>query len=99
MNRTVYTRRKQPHFQHIGGAFSITIMLHDAIPKIAIAELQEKRKVQLSEVSMSLSKQERLLQKAEVHSDFEHQMESLFHAQIKNTYSRNQLSQKSSSIK
>lgn len=44
-NRTEHKRLGQPHYQHIGAVFSVTITAHDAIPKQVIERLNERRKV------------------------------------------------------
>lgn len=76
---TEYTRKNQPHFQHLGATFSITLMAHDAVPKIVLASLQEERKAALAQVATNATAEEQLL-RAKIHGDYENKLEELLHA-------------------
>jgi REP element-mobilizing transposase RayT len=79
MKTTEYTRKNQPHFQHIGATFSITLMAHDAVPKIVLASLQEERKAALAQIAPNATAEEHLL-RAKIHGDYENKLEELLHA-------------------
>ncbi|WP_020570530.1 transposase [Neolewinella persica] len=50
-HRTVFHRLLQPHYQLIGGVFSVTIKTHDAIPAILLTQLQSRRIEVLQEIA------------------------------------------------
>ena len=82
MKSTEYIRKKQPHFQHIGATFSITLMAHDAVPKIMLERLQEERKIALAQVLAENPVEEQRL-RAKIHGHYEERLEALLnqHAQ------------------
>lgn len=45
--KTEYERFGQPHFQHLGATFSVTIVAHDAIPEALLTRLKERKRVVL----------------------------------------------------
>lgn len=78
MNRTEYTRKNQPHFQHLGAIFSITLLTHDAVPKITLDKLREERKIALAQISKSTIEDESLL-RASIYGEYENKLEELLH--------------------
>ena len=47
-----YERFGQPHYQHIGATFSVTIVAHDAIPEALLARVKERRRIVLREIDL-----------------------------------------------
>ncbi len=74
--KTEYTRRKQPHFQHIGATFSVTLLVHDAVPRPLLEKLRSEREARIQEIDLD-SLPDKALRKAHLHSEFERQLEEL----------------------
>jgi len=47
---TAYRRLKQPHYQMIGGIFSVTIRTHDSIPAATIKKLTDRKRQVIQEI-------------------------------------------------
>lgn len=45
--KTFYVRRGQPHIQPIGASFSVTILVHDAIPEAELIALRKEKDMEL----------------------------------------------------
>jgi hypothetical protein len=43
--KTEYERFGQPHYQHLGAIFSVTIVAHDALPEALLARVKERKKL------------------------------------------------------
>jgi len=72
-------RLGQPHFQHIGATFSITISIHDAVPKQLIQRVIERRKVVLAQIDQD-DLPHKAVRKEVIHDKFYRYLDKLLHA-------------------
>lgn len=77
--KTEYIRNNQPHFQHIGAAFSVTIMIHDAVPEAWLDNLRSEREDAISRIQTDDPK-EAQLQKDTIYSLYDQQLEAMLNA-------------------
>jgi hypothetical protein len=82
---TERSRNGQPHFQHIGGVFSITISAHDAVPQQLLDRAISRRKDAIFRIETD-SFMNKSARKAEVHKKFFLYMEELLHAKREQEY-------------
>lgn len=72
-------RLGQPHFQHIGATFSITVSVHDAVPKQLIQRVIERRKVVLAQIDQD-DLPNKAARKVVIHDKFYRYLDKLLHA-------------------
>jgi REP element-mobilizing transposase RayT len=77
-----YIRLKQPHIQHIGQTFSVTIITHDAIPKQKLDILKQEKDTALHEIK-DLNPDEQKKLKWRIYSQFEEELENLLNTKYR----------------
>ncbi|MFK8161687.1 MAG: transposase [Lewinella sp.] len=68
----------QPHFQHIGATFSITISVHDAVPMQLLERVIKRRKIVLAEIDRN-GLPDKSLRKEIIHDKFYRYLDKLLH--------------------
>jgi REP element-mobilizing transposase RayT len=78
--KTEYERFGQPHYQHIGATFSVTIAAHDAIPEALLQRVKKRKRVVLEAIDQDNlpDKQHR---KQDIHERYYAYIEELLHRQ------------------
>lgn len=75
-----YERFGQPHYQHIGATFSVTIIAHDAIPEALLARVKERRRIVLREIELD-DLPNKSARKNDIHERYYAFIEELLHKQ------------------
>ena len=74
--RTFYYRKGQPHIQPIGATYSVTMLVHDAVPKQLVDELSEKRRNAILSIDLD-GEGDKARRKSKTYSHFEKELENL----------------------
>jgi len=83
--KTEYERLGQPHYQHLGATFSVTIAAHDAIPKALLLRVKKRKRIVLDTIDQdNLPNKQR--RKHDIQARYYAYIEELLHRQYSQEY-------------